>query len=113
MADRVFGHCATNANSCIERFLRTLKEQLLWVRHFENLKVLPQALHAFRDRYMSIVSILSKKSGAVHRRSCPPSYEQVIGRNFGRTSESSRGVDKSENLMRSRPREAKTQSHEQ
>ncbi len=47
----------TNANGYIERFFRTLKEQLIWVRHFENLKQLQQALHAFRDRYMSIVAI--------------------------------------------------------
>jgi transposase InsO family protein len=26
-------------NGCIERFFRTLKEQLLWVRHFEDIEV--------------------------------------------------------------------------
>jgi transposase InsO family protein len=38
-------------NGCIERFFRTLKEQLLWVRHFQDLDELQQALHEFRDRY--------------------------------------------------------------
>jgi len=38
-------------NGCIERFFRTLKEQLLWVRHFRDLAELQQALHEFRDRY--------------------------------------------------------------
>ncbi len=40
-------------NGCIERFFRTLKEQLLWVRHFTNLEELQQALHDFRNRYNS------------------------------------------------------------
>ena len=38
-------------NGCIERFFRTLKEQLLWVRHFRDLEELRQALAEFRDRY--------------------------------------------------------------
>ena len=38
-------------NGCIERFFRTLKEQLLWVRHFRDLEELRQALVEFRDRY--------------------------------------------------------------
>jgi len=38
-------------NGCIERFFRTLKEQLLWVRHFQDLDELQQALREFRDRY--------------------------------------------------------------
>jgi putative transposase len=38
-------------NGCIERFFRTLKEQLLWVRHFMDLEELRQALVAFRDTY--------------------------------------------------------------
>jgi putative transposase len=38
-------------NGCIERFFRTLKEQLLWVRHFRNLEELRGALLDFRDRY--------------------------------------------------------------
>lgn len=38
-------------NGCIERFFRTLKEQLLWVRRFHDLEELSQALAAFRDTY--------------------------------------------------------------
>lgn len=38
-------------NGCIERFFRTLKEQLLWVRHFQDLDELQAALREFRDRY--------------------------------------------------------------
>ena len=38
-------------NGCIERFFRTLKEQLLWVRHFESLEELAAALAEFRQRY--------------------------------------------------------------
>ena len=38
-------------NGCIERFFRTLKEQLLWVRRFRDLAELQQALAEFRDRY--------------------------------------------------------------
>lgn len=35
----------------MERFFRTLKEQLLWVRHFQNREELQIALREFRDRY--------------------------------------------------------------
>lgn len=38
-------------NGCIERFFRTLKEQLLWVRHFRDLAELREALVEFRQRY--------------------------------------------------------------
>lgn len=38
-------------NGCIERFFRTLKEQLLWVRHFHDIDELQQALREFRDKY--------------------------------------------------------------
>lgn len=38
-------------NGCIERFFRTLKEQLLWVRHFATIEELRQALLAFKQRY--------------------------------------------------------------
>jgi putative transposase len=38
-------------NGCIERFFRTLKEQLLWVRHFRDLTELREALVEFRQRY--------------------------------------------------------------
>jgi putative transposase len=38
-------------NGCIERFFRTLKEQLLWVRHFGTVEELRQALLAFKETY--------------------------------------------------------------
>jgi putative transposase len=38
-------------NGCIERFFRTLKEQLLWIRRFRSLNELREALQAFRHRY--------------------------------------------------------------
>ena len=38
-------------NGCIERFFRTLKEQLLWLRRFADLEELRAALMDFRHRY--------------------------------------------------------------
>lgn len=38
-------------NGCIERFFRTLKEQVLWVRRFHDIEELRAALIEFRDRY--------------------------------------------------------------
>lgn len=38
-------------NGCIERFFRTLKEQLLWVRHFSTVEELRQALLTFKETY--------------------------------------------------------------
>ncbi len=38
-------------NGCVERFIRTLKEQLLWVRTFRPLEELRCALAEFRERY--------------------------------------------------------------
>jgi len=38
-------------NGCIERFFRTLKEQLLWIRHFRGVEDLRQALLVFKETY--------------------------------------------------------------
>jgi putative transposase len=38
-------------NGCAERFIRTLKENLLWVRHFGTIEELRQALLEFRQSY--------------------------------------------------------------
>jgi putative transposase len=38
-------------NGCAERFIRTLKENLLWVRHFATVAELTEALREFRRRY--------------------------------------------------------------
>jgi putative transposase len=37
-------------NGCVERFIHTLKEQLLWVRVFRNIEELGHALAEFRER---------------------------------------------------------------
>ena len=42
---------ALEGNGCAERFIRTLKENLLWVRTFETIEELRQALLAFRETY--------------------------------------------------------------
>lgn len=42
---------APEGNRVAERFIRTLKEQLLWVRHFDTVEELRQALLEFKDRY--------------------------------------------------------------
>jgi transposase InsO family protein len=38
-------------NGCAERFIRTLKEQLLWIERFDTVEALRLALLAFKDRY--------------------------------------------------------------
>jgi transposase InsO family protein len=38
-------------NGCAERFIRVLKENLLWQRRFDTLDDLRHALHAFKDTY--------------------------------------------------------------
>jgi transposase InsO family protein len=38
-------------NGVAERFIRTLKENLLWVRHFAPVAELVEALQEFRRRY--------------------------------------------------------------
>jgi putative transposase len=42
---------APEGNGCAERFIRTLKENLLWVRTFETIEELRQALLPFRETY--------------------------------------------------------------
>ena len=42
---------APEGNGCAERFIRTLKENLLWVRTFATVEELRQALLAFREIY--------------------------------------------------------------
>ena len=88
---------APEGNGCAERFIRTLKEQLLWVEHFETVEELRQALPrlqaalqpalarrtarpphpsrrprgalaAHRSGCMITASDVSKKPGAVHGR---------------------------------------------
>ncbi|HEV7267973.1 MAG TPA: integrase core domain-containing protein, partial [Falsiroseomonas sp.] len=42
---------APEGNGCAERFIRTLKENLLWVHTFDSVEDLRQALLEFRDTY--------------------------------------------------------------
>jgi len=42
---------APEGNGSAERFVRTLKENLLWVQHFETIEELRQALLEFREAY--------------------------------------------------------------
>lgn len=42
---------APEGNGCAERFIRTLKENLLWVVRFDTVEDLRRALLAFRDVY--------------------------------------------------------------
>jgi len=42
---------APEGNGCAERFIRTLKENLLWLRTFETIEELRQALLEFRETY--------------------------------------------------------------
>jgi len=44
---------APEGNGCAERFIRTLKENLLWVRTFDTVEQLRQALLTFRRTYNS------------------------------------------------------------
>lgn len=57
-------------NGCIERFFRTLKEQLLWLRHFRDIDELQAALAEFRDRYNRqwIIARLDYRTPAQARR---------------------------------------------
>jgi putative transposase len=57
-------------NGCIERFFRTLKEQLLWVRYFRDLDELHAALVEFRHRYNHnwIIGRLGYRTPAQTRR---------------------------------------------
>jgi transposase InsO family protein len=42
---------APEGNGCAERFIRTLKENLLWVQTFSTVEELRQALLEFRETY--------------------------------------------------------------
>ena len=42
---------APEGNGCAERFIRTLKENLLWIRPFDTVEELRQAVLAFKERY--------------------------------------------------------------
>jgi len=45
------GLLAVHGNGCAERFIRTLEENLLWVRRFATIAELQQALQEFKGTY--------------------------------------------------------------
>ena len=66
---------APEGNGCAERFIRTLKENLLWVRTFDTVEDLRQALLDFREIYNT--SWLIERHGfqtpaAVRQNQLPP-----------------------------------------
>ena len=44
-------HAPAQGNGCAERFIRLLKENLLWVKSFATIEELRQALIAFKHQY--------------------------------------------------------------
>ena len=63
-------HSKPEGNGCIERFFRTLKEQLLWVQHFTDVEDLQQALRTFKETYNHqwLIERLGFRAPAVVRR---------------------------------------------
>ena len=57
-------------NGCIERFFRTLKEQLLWVRHCTDVEDLQQALRTFKETYNQQWLIAAARLPRTRRRPC-------------------------------------------
>ena len=57
-------------NGCVERFIRTLKEQLLWLRRFRTAEELKQALRDFARRFNNhwIIGRIGCRTSAAHRR---------------------------------------------
>jgi hypothetical protein len=58
-------------NGVAERFIRTLKENLLWVRHFASLAERVEALREFKARYNG--GWLIERHGYRTRKSGPAS----------------------------------------
>ncbi len=61
---------APEGNGCAERFIRALKENLPWVRTFDTLEDLRQALLAFKDTYNTawLIGRLGHRTPAAVRR---------------------------------------------
>jgi putative transposase len=57
-------------NGCVERFIRTLKEQLLWLHRFHDVAELNQALRDFAHRFNNhwIIGRIGYRTPAAHRR---------------------------------------------
>jgi hypothetical protein len=67
---------APEVNGCVERPIRMLKENLLWVRTFETIRALRQALLAFRDTYNTIW-LIERRGSSVRLRSVRPSFKSM------------------------------------
>jgi len=57
-------------NGCVERFIRTLKEQLLWLQRFRTVAELNRALRDFARRFNNhwIIGRIGYRTPAAHRR---------------------------------------------
>ena len=57
-------------NGCVERFIRTLKERLLWLHRFRTVEELNQALRDFARRFNNhwIIGRIGYRTPAAHRR---------------------------------------------
>jgi transposase InsO family protein len=57
-------------NGCVERFIRTLKEQLLWLQRFRTVVELNQALRDFARRFTNhwIIGRIGYRTPAAYRR---------------------------------------------
>ena len=66
-------------NGCAERFIRTLKENLLWVRHFRTIEELRLALLEFRHQYNHqwLIERHGYKTPTAVRQSLTPSLENA------------------------------------
>lgn len=66
-------------NGCAERFIRTLKEQLLWIETFDSLTELQAALDAFRHRYNTgwLVEKHAFKTPAATRQAFSAGYPEA------------------------------------
>jgi putative transposase len=66
---------APEGNGCAERLIRTLKEQLLWLRPFQNVEELRLALLAWAARYNS--SWLIERHGFLTPAQARTNYEEA------------------------------------
>lgn len=57
-------------NGCVERFIRTMKEQLLWLQRYRTVAELNQALREFAERFNNhwIIGRIGYRTPAAHRR---------------------------------------------
>jgi putative transposase len=57
-------------NGCVERFIRTLKEQLLWLQRFRTVEELNQALRDFARRFNNhwIIARIGDRTLEAHPR---------------------------------------------